>query len=300
MPFHFKSYEKEVREWPTKKLIVEKRKYSRSAGGASVGGGLAAGASILFPPALIFVATSAATAANAGAKLAIIDNELSERDEKERYRIRDFVGGGLLSVACHGLGHGVDHALNHTVSHLSHPTLALQLDHKERMAAHFAGEIVDHEADLIGDEVADSILRRVCDQCYKVSCNKFHDVFRAKEGLRSLDNIEYTMELGTAIFALILITATNATGCIEAIMRTVIISHGSERSWSNLDKIARFCLDELVLFRMRSRIFHFTLVVPMSFMYLVCTHHYSQLPSYIYDALLNIIIATSSLLQPID
>jgi hypothetical protein len=52
--------------------------------------------------------------------------------------------------------------------------------------------------------------------------------------------------------ALVLITATNATGCIETIMRTVIISHGSERSWSNLDKIAQFCLDELVLFRMRA------------------------------------------------
>jgi hypothetical protein len=79
------------------------------------------------------------------------------------------------------------------VSHLSHH--ALQLDHKERMAAHFAGEIVDHEADLIGDEVADSVFRRVCDKCYKVRCNRLHDIFGAEEGLRSLDNILWSLAL---------------------------------------------------------------------------------------------------------
>ncbi|KAE9370951.1 hypothetical protein N431DRAFT_468956 [Stipitochalara longipes BDJ] len=119
--------------------------------------------SIVFPPALIFVATSAATTINAGAKLDIIDSELERRNEQERGRFRDFIAGGALSAVSHGIGNGVEHIFSDTVEHLSQHTL----DHGSRMMAQGVGELVGQDTDLIGDQVAERVFRRICNQCYK-------------------------------------------------------------------------------------------------------------------------------------
>lgn len=124
--------------------------------------GAAASAFFLGPFVVFSIAAAAATSANAGAKLAIIENETDKAHRRKSWtRVRDVVGGFALSGALTGLGHHVSLAANHLIAqHVGHVLTHTQsvinngLDSSLELATHKALEDTLYK------------VNKICDRCY--------------------------------------------------------------------------------------------------------------------------------------
>jgi hypothetical protein len=173
MPFNYDDYEIKISQMEPWELAAEKQKYTRSASGSAVGG---VASFLLGPFAPIGMALSASTAANAGIKLKMINDEMRSRDVYARTRCRDIFGGAAISAATVGLGHGVTHIANQAITHATHHALT----HGQHALTHYPGHSTEKRAEHVieralekhtgsGAITASTGLHRICDVCYEVS-----------------------------------------------------------------------------------------------------------------------------------
>jgi hypothetical protein len=160
MPFNFAAFEEECLSMSDAELAIQKKKYTRQASGSM--GGAAASGFFLGPFVVFSLAAAAASSANAGAKLAIINNETSKpHRRRSSTRMRDVLGGFALSAGTAGLGHHVSYATNHLIAqHAGHA-----LNHTQ--SAINGG--IDSGLELTTHKSLEGALykvERICDRCY--------------------------------------------------------------------------------------------------------------------------------------
>jgi hypothetical protein len=160
MPFDFSDFEDECACMSDVQLAAAKQKYTRLASG-SMGSALASG--LFLGPFVVFsVAAASATSANAGGKLAIINNEMNKPHRtRASTRMRDIVGGFALTASTAGLGHGVGHAANHIISHPTHHAL----NHTQSMVCSGLDSGAEHGTKHLIEGVAYG-LSKICDNCF--------------------------------------------------------------------------------------------------------------------------------------
>lgn len=160
MPFNFDEFERECAGMSDAELAIQKQKYTRAASGSV---GAAAISGFFLGPFVVFsMAAAAAAASNAGAKLAIIDNEMSKPGrQRSSMRKRDLFGGFALSTATGGIGHHVSFATNHLI-------------------AQHAGHALTHTQSAVGNGLGSGLkytsknalesslykVEKICDRCY--------------------------------------------------------------------------------------------------------------------------------------
>jgi hypothetical protein len=157
MPFNFSEFEEECMAMSNAELAIQKQKYTRQVSGSM--GGAAASGFFLGPFVVFSLAAAAASSANAGAKLAIIENETSKpHRQRSSTRMRDVLGGFALSAGTAGLGHHVSYATNHLIAqHAGHA-----LTHTQ--SAINGG--LDSGLELKSLESALYKVNKICDRCY--------------------------------------------------------------------------------------------------------------------------------------
>ena len=163
MPFDFEDFRQECADMNDAELASAKHKYTRLASG-SMGSAALSGA-LLGPFVVFSIAAAAATAANAGSKLGIIESEMDTREQRARTRMRDIFGGFALPVATGGVGHHFSHVANHLISQ----STGHALTHTQSMVSNGLDSGLEH-ASKYGLERAlysSGRVHRICDRCYK-------------------------------------------------------------------------------------------------------------------------------------
>jgi hypothetical protein len=160
MPFDFKDFENECIGMSDAELAIQKQKYTRQMSGSM--GGAAASGFFLGPFVVFSLAAAAASSANAGAKLAIIENETSKpHRQRSSTRMRDVLGGFALSAGTAGLGHHVSYATNHLLT--QHAGNALTHTQSAINGGLNSGlELTTHKT----LETALYKVEKICDRCY--------------------------------------------------------------------------------------------------------------------------------------
>jgi hypothetical protein len=100
---------------------------------------------------------------------------MRSREEYTPTRCRDIFGGGLISAATLGLGHGVSHVANHLITHTTHHALTQGQHALTHQVGHFLEKRAERAADRALEEHATSkallevsSINRICDFCYTV------------------------------------------------------------------------------------------------------------------------------------